>query len=146
MVQNKMKAIICSKYGPPENLKQSLCFIILVIGLSYLIFWGPIALFKVRTGNLVEGKIYNIPALILFIVGGFVPSLVGIILTRFYEGKEGLKKLFLSAVSVKIGLPTLLVIMVYPILLGSLQLILYTFLGGSFDFSQFITYLYLPLP
>jgi hypothetical protein len=41
-----------------------------------LIFWGPIALFKVRKANLVEGKIYNIPALLLFIIGGFVPSLV----------------------------------------------------------------------
>jgi hypothetical protein len=58
------------------NLIQSLLFILLVIGLSFLIFWGPIALFKVRKANLVEGKIYNIPALLLFIIGGFVPSLV----------------------------------------------------------------------
>lgn len=129
-----------------KNLRQSLCFFLLVLGLSYFVFWGPIALFKVRTGNLVEGKFYNIPALILFIIGGFVPSMVGVILTQFYEGKEGLKKLFLSTINGKIGFLSLLLIIIYPIILGSLQLILYAFLGGSFDYSQFITQLPTILP
>ena len=68
-----------------KNLNQVLTFIILVIGLSYIIFWGPIALLKLRTANLVEGKIYNIPAFIFFLIGGFVPSFVGIILTFIYD-------------------------------------------------------------
>ena len=129
-----------------RNLSQALIFIILVIGLSYLIFWGPIALLKLRTANLVEGKIYNVTAFILFLIGGFVPSLVGITLTLIYEGKEGLKKLFLSAINTKIGISSLIIIMVYVIALGSLQLILYTLLGGSFDFSQFIIQLPTILP
>jgi membrane protease YdiL (CAAX protease family) len=141
-----MKAIVCTKYRPPEVVRQSLLFIVLVIGLSYFIFWGPIALFKVRTANLVEGKIYNIPALLLFIIGGFVPSLVGIILTRLYEGREGLMKLFFSAIKVKIGFSSLLIIIIYSIILGSLQLVIYTFLGRSFDFSQFIIQLPTILP
>jgi uncharacterized protein len=121
-----------------KNLRQSLIFIIVVIGLSYLIFWGPIALLKLRTANLVQGKIYNVPALILFLIGGFIPSFVGIVLTQVFEGKEGLKKLLLSAINTKIGVLSLIIIIVYVIVLGSLQLILYTLLGGSFDFSQFI--------
>ena len=35
-----------------QNRRQILVFILLVIGLSYLIFWGPIALLKLKTANL----------------------------------------------------------------------------------------------
>jgi uncharacterized protein len=129
-----------------KNLNQLLIFIFLVISLSYLIFWGPIALLKLRTANLVEGRIYNLPALILFLIGGFVPSIIGIILTVFYDGKEGLKKLLLSAINTKIGFHSLAIIIIYAIVIGSLQLILYTLLGGSFDFSQFINQLPTILP
>src|SRR4030042_7091720 len=96
-----------------KNLKQSLIFILLVIALSYVIFWGPIAILKLRTANLVEGKIYNLPALIFFLIGGFIPSIVGIILTLVFEGKEGIKKLFLSAINIRIGFSSLIIIIVY---------------------------------
>ena len=124
-----------------NNIKQSLLFTALVIGLSYLVFWGPIALLKLRAANLVEGKIYNAPAFIFFVIGGFVPSLVGIVLTYFYEGKEGYKNLLKSAINIKIGLQSITIILVYVLALSSLQIILYTLIGGSFDFSQFITQL-----
>jgi uncharacterized protein len=121
-----------------KNLEESLIFSILVIGLSYLVFWGPIALLKLRTANLVEGRIYNLPALIFFLIGGFIPSLVGITLTAFYEGKEGIKKLFSSAINIRTGFSSLIIIVVYVIAAGSLQLILYASLGGSFGYSQFL--------
>ena len=129
-----------------KNLKQSFIFISMVIGLSYFVFWGPIALLKLKTANLVDGKIYNIPAFIFFLIGGFVPSLTGIILTWVFERKEGLKKLFLSAINFKIGSPSLIIIIIYAISLGFLQLILYTFLGGTLDYSQFIHQLPTILP
>jgi len=121
-----------------KNFKQSIIFSILVIGLSYIIFWGPIALLKIRTANLVEGKIYNLPALILFLIGGFVPSIVGLTLTALYEGKEGLNKLFRSAINFRIGFSSLIIIIVYVIAIAFLQIILSTSIGGSFDYSQFI--------
>jgi membrane protease YdiL (CAAX protease family) len=121
-----------------NTFRQSLIFILLVLGMSYLILWGPIALLKIRTANLVEGKIYNLPALILYLIGGFVPSIVGIILTVSYEGKEGLKMLFRSAINFRIGFSSLLIIIVYVIATGSLQIILYTLVGGLFDYSQFL--------
>jgi membrane protease YdiL (CAAX protease family) len=129
-----------------KNLKQSLIFILLVIGLSYLVFWGPIALLKLRTANLVEGRVYNIPALIFFLIGGFVPSIAGLSLTAFYDGKEGLKKLLLSAINIKVGYYSLIIIIGYVMALGLMQLILYTLLGGAFDFSQFIIQLPTILP
>lgn len=129
-----------------NNIKQILIFITLVIGLSFLVFWGPIAFLRLRTANLVEGRIYNAPALILFLIGGFVPSILGIVLTSIFEGKEGIRKLFLSAIKIKIGLSSFLIIIGYVIILGSLQLILYTTLGGRFDYSQFIKQLATILP
>jgi hypothetical protein len=121
-----------------KNIKQIIIFISLVLGLSYFVFWGPIAILKLRTANLVEGRIYNIPAFILFLIGGFIPSILGIILTSVYEGKEGLKKLFRSAINIRIGVPVYLIIIAYVSVLGCLQLILYNFLGGKFDYSQFV--------
>lgn len=129
-----------------KNVKQSLIFIALVIGLSYLVFWGPIAILKLRTANLVEGRIYNTTAFVLFIIGGFVPSILGIVLASIFEGKEGLRKLLLSAINIKIGLSPFLMIFAYAIILGSLQLILYAVLGGEFDYSQFIKQLNTILP
>jgi membrane protease YdiL (CAAX protease family) len=129
-----------------SNTKQILIFIALVIGLSYLVFWGPIVFFKLRVANLVEGKIYNVPIFILFIFGGFVPSILGIILTSIFEGKVGISKLFLSAINIKIGFSSYVIIIVYVIVLGLLQLILYATLGGRFDYSQFIKQLPTILP
>jgi membrane protease YdiL (CAAX protease family) len=129
-----------------NNTRQILIFITLVIGLSYLVFWGPIVFFKIRAANLIEGKIYNIAAFLLFIIGGFVPSIIGIILTSKFEGKEGIIKLFLSAINIKIGFSSFLIIIVYVIILSLLQLILYTALGGNFDYSQFIKQLPTTLP
>lgn len=121
-----------------QNLKQILVFIALVLGLSYLIFWGPIAYLKLRTANLVEGKIYNLPAFIFFLIGGFVPSIVGIILTKIYDRKSGLKHMLKSVIDYKIGKQAFVIIFAYPVIVGSLQLLINRFSGGSFDYSQFI--------
>jgi len=129
-----------------NNIKQILIFITLVIGLSYLVFWGPVAFLKLRAANLVEGKIYNTGAYLLFIIGGFVPSILGIILTSKFEGKEGIIKLFLSAINIKIGFSSFMIIIAYVIILSLLQLILYTTLGNRFDYSQFIKQLPTTLP
>ncbi len=129
-----------------QNLKQILIFITLALGLSYLIFWGPIALLKLRTANLIEGKIYNLPAFIFFLIGGFVPSIVGISLTIIYDHKSALKELFKSAIDVKIGFQTFLMIVIYPITIGIMQLIINRLIGGSFDYTQFIKQLPSILP
>jgi uncharacterized protein len=121
-----------------NNIKQSLIFAAMVIGLSYLVFWGPIVFLNLRTANLVEGKIYNPVAFIVFVLGGFVPSILGIVLTLIYEGKKGLKALLASAINIKIGYPSLVIIIGYVLLLSILQIALYTFLGGKFDYSQFL--------
>ena len=129
-----------------QNLKQILIFIILVLGLSYLIFWGPIAILKLKTANLVEGKVYNLPAFIFFFIGGFVPSIVGISLTKIYDHNSGLKNLLRSAIDFKIGFQQFVIIVTYPIIIGVLQLLINRVLGGTFDYSQFLKQLPSVLP
>jgi len=79
-----------------------------------LIFWGPIAILKLKTANLVEGKVYNLPAFIFFFIGGFVPSIVGISLTKTYDHNSGLKDLLKSAIDLKIGFQQFVIIVTYP--------------------------------
>ncbi len=129
-----------------QNRRQILVFILLVLGLSYLIFWGPIALLKLKTANLVEGKIYNIPAFILFLIGGFVPSIAGLLLTGIYDNKSGLRELLKSSINHRIGLQTFLIILICPVVTGMLQIIILRFTGASFDYSQFINQLPSILP
>lgn len=129
-----------------QNIKQILIFIALVLGLSYFVFWGPIALLNLRTANLVEGKIYNLPAFILFLIGGFVPSIVGLILTKKCDHKSGLKVLLKSAINFKLGFRQFVIIVTYPIIIGVLQLIINKSSGGTFDYSQFLKQLPSILP
>jgi uncharacterized protein len=126
--------------------KQVIVFSIAVIGLSFFVFWGPIALLNLRAANLVEGRINNIPAFILFLAGGFVPSVTGIALTRVYEGTRGLKDMFRSAINVKISTNLYLIIFLYPVIIGTFQVIIYRLTGGSINFSQFIKQLPTVLP
>jgi hypothetical protein len=53
----------------------------LTIALSWFVFWGPLALFKVTTISFVSDDKGPWWAIALYIIGGFVPSLLGIFLT-----------------------------------------------------------------
>ena len=120
-----------------KEFKLVLLYLGIVLFLSYFVFWGPIALFKIETANLTQGTTGPIWALILFILGGFVPSIVGIAFTAFLEGKPGIKKLFRSSINVKIGLKSYLLILLVSIFYGGSLILINTILGGKFDYSQF---------
>lgn len=120
-----------------KDVKQIIVYFAMVIGLSYLVFWGPIALLKVPTVNLVDGEMGPIWAIILFIIGGFVPSIVGIILTAKYEGKKGVKELLKQSIKVKIGWKALFTIVIVAIYFALSLMFISTFTKGEFDYSQF---------
>ena len=82
---------------------EALVFGMLTIGFSYFVFWGPIAVFRVPTISFVSTTKGPIWAIMLFLIGGFVPSIVALALTRLNEGKAGLKAFLRRAIEFKIG-------------------------------------------
>jgi len=128
-------------------LKDVAIFFALTIGLSYLVFWGPLALFQIPTISFVDKTMGPVWAIVLFMLGGFIPSLTAIVLTGFKEGKAGLKQLWRRVIQFRIGWRWYLA-MVFIVLFGSAcQILLNNLLGGSFDFTLFLTQLpsFLPL-
>jgi len=133
---NKNKAIL-----------EGLLFSAITLCLSYLVFWGPIALFKVPAISFVSNVRGPIWAIILFFMGGFVPSAVAIILTRIREGTEGLRSLLKRCLHFRLGLRWYLAIGIVVFLGSAGQLLIHSILGNSFNFSLYITQLpsFIPL-
>jgi hypothetical protein len=67
------------------------------------VFWGPLALFRIPTISFVSNIHGPTWAIALFIVGGFVPSLVAVALTWIREGKPGLRQLGRQIIQFNIG-------------------------------------------
>ena len=120
-----------------KEVKEVIVFFTAVIGLSYLVFWGPIALLKVPTVNLVDGEMGPIWAIVLFIIGGFVPSIVGIMLTAKYEGREGVKKLFKQSIKVKIGYKAFIAIIIIAVYFAVSLILTAKLTNSDFNYSQF---------
>ena len=128
-------------------MKEVLLFFAITIGLSDLVLWGPIVLFKIPTISFVDNTMGPIWAIVLFLLGGFVPSLTAIALTGIKEGKPGLMQLWRRVVQFRIGWRWYLV-MVSIVFFGSAcQILINNLLGGSFDLSLFLQQLpsFLPL-
>lgn len=120
-----------------KDIKEIIVYFSTVIGLSYFVFWGPIALLKVPTVNLLDGEMGPIVAIILFIIGGFVPSIVGILLTAKYEGKKGVNELFKQSVRVKIGYKAFRTIILVAIYFFLSLILISKLTTGNFDYAQF---------
>lgn len=118
--------------------KEVIIFFIITIFLSLFVFWGPIAIFKIPTVNLVEGAAGPAWAIMLFIIGGFVPSITGIILTAVFEGKKGTKQLLKQAFKINIGFKWFNTIILISVYFTVSLIIIYSVLGGNFDYSQFL--------
>jgi membrane protease YdiL (CAAX protease family) len=128
-------------------VKQAYLFLALTLGLSWFVFWGPIALFKIPTISFVSDIRGPLWAIILYMFGGFVPSLLAIFLTWKQEGMAGLRLLGRRILQFKIGwrwyLSTVLIVVVGTV--G--QLAINKLLGNPFDGRLFLTQLgnFLPL-
>jgi hypothetical protein len=126
---------------------EGLLFSAITLCLSYLVFWGPIAIFRVPTISFVSNVRGPIWAIILFFIGGFVPSLVAIILTRIREGTDGLKSLLQRCLQFRLGLRWYLSIVIVVLLGSAGQLLIHSLLGNSFNFSLYLAQLpsFIPL-
>src|SRR5690606_16083712 len=81
----------------------------------------------------IEADLFKSPGsvLVLFLLGAYTPSLLGIVLTYVYDKKPGLKALFKSAFSPKIGLVSLLAALSAGPVLYALATAGYVALGGD---------------
>lgn len=127
--------------------RDGLLFGAIVLGLSYLVFWGPIAFFKVPTISFVSKVRGPLWAILLYLLGGFVPSLVALFLTAIAEGGPGLRSLLRRSLQFKLGLKSYLFILAVVLAGGAGQLLIDRLLGGAFDFSLYLAQLpsFLPL-
>ncbi len=126
-------------------IKEAIWFFVLTLGLVFLVFWGPLALLGIPGASLT-GASGPTWAVLLFVLGGFTPSIVALIMTWRIGGKEGLrsmlKRLNPRTVSLKWHLVILLVIGLATVC----QLIIIRLLGYSFDLSLFLTRIVFLLP
>jgi uncharacterized protein len=119
-------------------VKEAFIFFGLTLGLSFFVFWGPLAFFQIPTISFVDGTKGPAWAIALFILGGFVPSLVGVFLTWKGEGRVGLRHFGRRIVQFKIGWRWYLAA-VLVIILGTIgQLVIMTILGQTFDVTLFV--------
>ena len=125
-----------SKKNP---VKEAVIFLGLTLGLSFFVFWGPLAAFKIPAVSFVKDAAPTpVWAMILFILGGFVPSLTGLVLTRVYDGKPGMKMLGKRLIQFNIGWRNYLAAIIFVLFIAGLQLVIDRIGGNHFDYSIFI--------
>lgn len=126
--------------------REAFTFLLLTLSLSFLVFWGPLALLKIPTISFVDKTTGPPWAIALYIIGGFVPSLLAITLTWRQEGREGLKRLGRRVMQFKIGWRWYLAIVGIVVLGTAAQIALIHILGGTFDLGLFVAQLPSAIP
>jgi uncharacterized protein len=126
--------------------KQVIWFFALTLGLSYLI-WGPIAAFRIPTISFVSDTRGPLWAIIGFILVGFFPSIIALVLTGIWEGRQGLRRMGRRIVQFNIGWRWYLAAVLIIVIATLGQIGIARLRGQSFDFSLFIKQLgsFLPL-
>ena len=125
----------------PKNreVKEALAFMGLTLGLSYCVFWGPLAVFQVPTISFVRSTTGPIWAIVMFIVGGFVPSMVGVALTWRQEGADGLRRLGRRILRFNLGWRWYLAAVAVVVVVTMGKLVILGALGQTFDPILFVT-------
>ena len=123
----------------PPSARDPILFLLIVLALSWLVFWGPIAVLKIPAASLSGSERGPVWSIVLFIFGGFSPSLLAIAMTAIGEGRAGLRNLFGRVVRVGMNWRWYLAA-VSSIAVGtSLQIMIITLLGQRFDLRLFIS-------
>ena len=130
-----------------KTVKEAYAFLGLTLAFSYFVFWGPLALFKIPTISFVSDVKGPVWAIALFIVGGFVPSLLAIFLTWIKEGLPGLRLLGKPIIQFKLGWRWYMFTFLIVIAGTAGQLTINKLLGNTFPGNLFLAQLgsFLPL-
>jgi len=130
-----------------KTLKEAYIFLGLTLAFSYFVFWGPLALFKIPTISFVSDVKGPAWAITLYILGGFVPSLLAIFLTWKKEGMSGLRLLGRRIIHFKFGWQWYVLTFLIVIAGTAGQLSIYKLLGYTFKGHLFLAQMgsFLPL-
>jgi membrane protease YdiL (CAAX protease family) len=136
-----------TKVKSAKTVKEAYVFLVLTLALSWFVFWGPLALFKIPTISFVSDDKGPWWAIALYIVGGFVPSLLGIFLTLKKEGVSGLRKLGQHIIQFRFSWRWYMFTFLIVIAGTAGQLTINRILGNTFNGTLFLTQLgsFLPL-
>jgi membrane protease YdiL (CAAX protease family) len=136
-----------TKVKSAKTVKEAYVFLVLTLALSWFVFWGPLALFKIPTISFVSDDKGPWWAIALYIVGGFVPSLLGIFLTWKKEGVSGLRKLGQHIIQFRFSWRWYMFTFLIVIAGTAGQLTINRILGNTFNGTLFLTQLgsFLPL-
>ncbi len=127
--------------------KEAYVFLGLTLAFSFFVFWGPLALFKIPTISFVSDVNGPAWAIGLYIAGGFVPSLLAMVLTWRKEGLPGLRIIGRSILQFKLDWRWYAVTFLI-VIAGTLgQLLIYRLIGNQFNAQVFVAQLgsFLPL-
>jgi len=93
LIMHASSTIQETKVKSTKTVQEAYTFLGLTLAFSFFVFCGPLALFKIPTIRFVSDGKGPAWAIVLFLVGGFVPSLLAIFLTWKKEGASGLRVL-----------------------------------------------------
>ena len=130
-----------------KTVKEAYVFLVLTLALSWFVFWGPLALFKITAISFLSDDKGPWWAIGLFLIGGFVPSLLAIFLTWKKEGLSGLRKLGQHIIQFKLGWQWYMFTFLIVIAGTAGQITINRLLGNTFNGTLFLTQLgsFLPL-
>jgi membrane protease YdiL (CAAX protease family) len=130
-----------TKVKSTKTVKEAYIFLGLTLVFSWFVFWGPLALFKIPTISFVSDVKGPAWAITVFIIGGFVPSLLAIFLTWKKEGVSGLRRLGQRILQFKLGWRWYGFIFLIVIAGTAGQLTIYNLLGNTFNGDLFLAQL-----
>jgi membrane protease YdiL (CAAX protease family) len=132
--------------GSEKAVRDAVVFSGITLGLSYLVFWGPLAVFHVPAISFVGNVRGPTWAVLLFLLGGFVPSAVAIILTAIPEGTKGLGSLLKRFTQFNLGLQWYLAILLVVLVGAAGQILINSLLGHTFNPALYLSQLPSLLP
>jgi membrane protease YdiL (CAAX protease family) len=123
-----------NKEGRSDGLRG---FFILTFALT-LIFWGIPAVFQMSVVNTADTSTQTSPlAMVLLMLGGFVPSIAGFIMAYRVDKRAGLRDLWKRFLQFNLGAKWYLVMIVIPVMIAAGTMTIYALQGGVFVRPEF---------
>jgi hypothetical protein len=122
-------------------VSESILFITITLGLAYIVFWGPLVVLGIPAISFVGGERGPTWAIVLYMLGGFVPSAVGLALAGAIGGKRGLVDLLRRVLLFRIGWRNYLGILLVVAVGTAGQILVNRLLGNHFNLLLFVTQL-----